>query len=150
MKVIAKNKKARFNYTIEKTFEAGIVLSGNEIKSIRQGHVSIEESFVKIDYKGNVNVINMFIKRYENAHSVSVIEERASRRLLLHKKEITKIKQSLNEMGFTLVPTKVYYKGNLVKVEIALAKGKKVHDKRQALKEKDIKLHMDKAIKNRF
>lgn len=150
MKVIAKNKKARFNYTIEKTFEAGIVLNGNEIKSIRQGHVSIEESFVKIDYKGNVNVINMFIKRYENAHSVSVIEERASRRLLLHKKEITKIKQSLNEMGFTLVPTKVYYKGNLVKVEIALAKGKKVHDKRHALKEKDIKLHMDKAIKNRF
>lgn len=150
MKVIASNKKARFNYNLEKTFEVGLVLKGSEIKSIRLGHISLDESFVKIRTDMQLYIHNMYIKHYEYAHSVEKYDERMARRLLMHKKEIKKLNQEVKEQGYTLVPTKMYFKGNIVKLEIALAKGKKNYDKRQTLKERDIKRDIDKQIKANY
>lgn len=149
-KLICKNKKARFDYEILKTMEAGIVLTGNEIKSIRLGHVNLKDSFAKININNEVMLSNMFIGNYQLSHIVSKQEERASRKLLLHKYEIRKLKQQIDQERLTLVPLSLYFKYNRVKVELALCRGKRVHDKRQAIKERDVKREMDKAIKNRL
>lgn len=149
-KLICKNKKARFDYEILKTMEAGIVLTGNEIKSIRLGHVNLKDSFAKININNEVMLSNMFIGNYQLSHIVSKQDERASRKLLLHKYEIRKLKQQINQERLTLVPLSLYFKYNRVKVELALCRGKRVHDKRQAIKERDVKREMDKAIKNRL
>ncbi len=147
-KLICKNKKARFDYEILKTMEAGIVLTGNEIKSIRLGHVNLKDSFAKININNEVMLSNMFIGNYQLSHIVSKQDERASRKLLLHKYEIRKLKQQIDQERLTLVPLSLYFKSNRVKVELALCRGKRVHDKRQAIKERDVKREMDKAIKN--
>lgn len=149
-KLICKNKKARFDYEILKTMEAGIVLTGNEIKSIRLGHVNLKDSFAKINVNNEVMLSNMFIGNYQLSHIVSKQDERASRKLLLHKYEIRKLKQQIDQERLTLVPLSLYFKSNRVKVELALCRGKRVHDKRQAIKERDVKREMDKAIKNRL
>lgn len=149
-KLICKNKKARFDYEILKTMEAGIVLTGNEIKSIRLGHVNLKDSFAKININNEVMLSNMFIGNYQLSHIVSKQDERASRKLLLHKYEIKKLKQQIDQERLTLVPLSLYFKYNRVKVELALCRGKRVHDKRQAIKERDVKREMDKAIKNRL
>lgn len=149
-KLICKNKKARFDYEILKTMEAGIVLTGNEIKSIRLGHVNLKDSFAKININNEVMLSNMFIGNYQLSHIVSKQDERASRKLLLHKYEIKKLKQQIDQERLTLVPLSLYFKSNRVKVELALCRGKRVHDKRQAIKERDVKREMDKAIKNRL
>lgn len=149
-KLICKNKKARFDYEILKTMEAGIVLTGNEIKSIRLGHVNLKDSFAKININNEVMLSNMFIGNYQLSHIVSKQDERASRKLLLHKYEIRKLKRQINQERLTLVPLSLYFKYNRVKVELALCRGKRVHDKRQAIKERDVKREMDKAIKNRL
>lgn len=149
-KLICKNKKARFDYEILKTMEAGIVLTGNEIKSIRLGHVNLKDSFAKININNEVMLSNMFIGNYQLSHIVSKQDERASRKLLLHKYEISKLKQQIDQERLTLVPLSLYFKYNRVKVELALCRGKRVHDKRQAIKERDVKREMDKAIKNRL
>lgn len=149
-KLICKNKKARFDYEILKTMEAGIVLTGNEIKSIRLGHVNLKDSFAKININNEVVLSNMFIGNYQLSHIVSKQDERASRKLLLHKYEIRKLKQQIDQERLTLVPLSLYFKSNRVKVELALCRGKRVHDKRQAIKERDVKREMDKAIKNRL
>ncbi len=149
-KLICKNKKARFDYEILKTMEAGIVLTGNEIKSIRLGHVNLKDSFAKININNEVMLSNMFIGNYQLSHIVSKQDERASRKLLLHKYEIRKLKQQIDQERLTLVPLSLYFKSNRVKVELALCRGKRVHDKRQAIKERDVKREMDKAIKNRL
>lgn len=149
-KLICKNKKARFDYEILKTMEAGIVLTGNEIKSIRLGHVNLKDSFAKININNEVMLYNMFIGNYQLSHIVSKQDERASRKLLLHKYEIRKLKQQIDQERLTLVPLSLYFKYNRVKVELALCRGKRVHDKRQAIKERDVKREMDKAIKNRL
>lgn len=149
-KSICKNKKARFDYEILKTMEAGIVLTGNEIKSIRLGHVNLKDSFAKININNEVMLSNMFIGNYQLSHIVSKQDERASRKLLLHKYEIRKLKQQIDQERLTLVPLSLYFKYNRVKVELALCRGKRVHDKRQAIKERDVKREMDKAIKNRL
>lgn len=149
-KLICKNKKARFDYEILKTMEAGIVLTGNEIKSIRLGHVNLKDSFAKININNEVMLSNMFIGNYQLSHIISKQDERASRKLLLHKYEIRKLKQQIDQERLTLVPLSLYFKYNRVKVELALCRGKRVHDKRQALKERDVKREMDKAIKNRL
>ena len=149
-KLICKNKKARFDYEILKTMEAGIVLTGNEIKSIRLGHVNLKDSFAKININNEVMLSNMFIGNYQLSHIVSKQDERASRKLLLHKYEIRKLKQQIDQERLTLVPLSLYFKYNRVKVELALCRGKRVHDKRQAIKERDVKREMDKAIKNRL
>lgn len=149
-KLICKNKKARFDYEILKTMEAGIVLTGNEIKSIRLGHVNLKDSFAKININNEVMLSNVFIGNYQLSHIVSKQDERASRKLLLHKYEIRKLKQQIDQERLTLVPLSLYFKSNRVKVELALCRGKRVHDKRQAIKERDVKREMDKAIKNRL
>lgn len=149
-KLICKNKKARFDYEILKTMEAGIVLTGNEIKSIRLGHVNLKDSFAKININNEVMLSNMFIGNYQLSHIVSKQDERASRKLLLHKYEIRKLKQQIDQERLTLVPLSLYFKYNRVKVELALCRGKRVHDKRQAIKERDVKREMYKAIKNRL
>lgn len=149
-RLICKNKKARFDYEIIKTYEAGIVLTGNEIKSIRLGHVNLKDSFAKINVNNEVMLSNMFIGNYNYAHSVCKQDERCSRKLLLHKSEIRHLKQEVEQNRYTLIPLSLYYKHDLVKVELAICKGKKIHDKRQAIKERDLKREMDKAIKNRI
>lgn len=151
MKVIANNKKVYHDYTVEKTYEAGIVLRGVEIKSVRSGHVNLTDSYAKIDHKGEVYIVNMHISKYTNRHYVdNNLDERSSRKLLLHKDEIRKIRSALAEKGYSLVPTKIYLSKNRAKVEIALVKGKKNHDKRQSLKEKDQKREMEKVMKNKW
>jgi SsrA-binding protein len=151
MKVIANNKKVYHDYSVEKTYEAGIVLRGVEIKSVRSGHVNLTDSYAKIDVKGEVYIVNMHISKYTNRHYVdNNLDERSSRKLLLHKEEIKKIKSALAEKGYSLVPTKIYLSKNRAKIEIALVKGKKNHDKRQSLKEKDQKREMEKVMKNKW
>ena len=147
MKILAQNKKAYHDYFIEDAYEAGIVLQGTEIKSVRKGSVNLKDSFIRI--KDNEAFIeNMHIAPYEQGNIFNH-EPRRTRKLLLHKKEILKLAKEVKEGGYTIVPTKVYFdKGSKAKVEIALAKGKKLFDKRQSLKEKDAKRDIEKSLKN--
>jgi len=136
MKTIATNKKAHFEYFIEEKYEAGIALEGSEVKSVREGSVSLADSFVF--FKGNEAYINnMYIKTYVNTSSYKPDEKRA-RKLLLHKAEIVKLASKVKEKGKTVVPLKIYLDKNLVKVEIALCAGKHNYDKREVIKKRDI------------
>lgn len=134
-KLIANNKKAYFDYFIEEKYEAGIVLHGTEVKSLRQGKCSIKESYIQI-INGEVFVINMNITPYEKGNIFNKDPLRV-RKLLLHKSEINKLLGKTKEKGVAIVPLKVYFKGSLVKIEIGLAKGKKLYDKRQDIAKKD-------------
>lgn len=133
----AQNKKAFFDYFILDEYEAGIELVGTEVKSVRLGKVSIKEALVRI-MKNEVFILNMHIKSYDYGNIYNVSETRP-RKLLLNRKEIEKLKEKTKEKGFTIVPLSIYPKGRYVKVKIALAKGKKLYDKRQSLKEKEQK-----------
>ena len=144
-KMIANNKKARFDYFIEDTFEAGISLHGTEVKSLRMGKCSIKESFVRIE-KGEVYVYNMHISPYEKGNIFNRDPLRV-KKLLLHKYEINKIAGQIAQKGYTLVPLNVYFKGSLVKVEIGLARGKKLYDKRQDIAKKDQRREAEKQFK---
>ena len=135
MKVINVNKKARFNYEILDTYEAGLSLTGSEIKSIRNNDVSINEAFVVIR-KNEAFVINMHIDNYKFTASYKPDPDR-TRKLLLHKQEIKKILQRIKLEKLTVVALRVYLKGNYAKLEIGLGKGKKLHDKREAIKKRD-------------
>ena len=130
-RLIANNKKAYHDYFIEDTYEAGIELAGTEVKSMRMGKCSIKESFIQIEH-GEVFVYGMHISPYEKGNIFNKDPLR-TRKLLLHQYEIRKIAAKIAEKGFTLVPLKVYFKGSLVKVEIGIAKGKKLYDKRQTI-----------------
>lgn len=132
-----KNKKAYFNYFIDEEYEAGIALTGTEIKSVRNGSVNIKDSYVRIKNK-EIFIINMYVAKYENG-SIFNHDEYRERKLLLHKREITKIKDKVERDGYTLIPLKVYFVKNKAKVLIGLCRGKKLHDKRESLKEKDLK-----------
>ena len=145
VKQIANNKKAYHEYFIEKTYEAGIELVGTEVKSLRMGKCSIKEADVHIK-GGEVYVVGMHITPYEKGNIFNKDPLR-QRRLLLHKQEIRSLAQALKEKGYTLVPLRVYLKGSLVKVEIGLAKGKKLYDKRESLKQKEDKREADRAVK---
>ncbi|MBQ3512582.1 MAG: SsrA-binding protein SmpB [Lachnospiraceae bacterium] len=134
-KLIANNKKAYFDYFIEETFEAGIELHGTEVKSLRMGHCSIKESFIEVD-NGEVFIHQMHISPYEKGNIFNKDPLRV-KKLLLHKREINKILGQSKIKGYTVVPLKVYFKGSLVKVEIALARGKKLYDKRESIAKKD-------------
>ena len=136
IKIIAKNKKAFFDYTIEDKYEAGIVLLGSEVKSIRAGNVHIKESYVTIQ-NGEVFLIGCRISEYKNASKLNH-EPLRQKKLLLHKRQIDKLHGKLNEKGLTLIPTKIYIKNNLVKMELGLGKGKRKYDKRESIKRKDI------------
>lgn len=135
VKLIANNKKAYHDYFMEDTYEAGIALHGTEVKSLRMGKCSIKEAFVKVD-KGEVYVYNMHISPYEKGNIFNK-EPLRVRKLLLHKSEIRKMVGSITQKGYTIVPLKVYLKGSYVKVEIGLARGKKLYDKRQDIAKKD-------------
>ena len=147
MKLIANNKKAFHDYFIEDTYEAGIVLHGTEVKSLRAGHCSIKESFVRIE-NGEVIIYGMHINPYEKGNIFNKDPLRP-RKLLLHKKEIWKLLGKMKEKGYTLVPLQVYFKEGKAKVEIGLAKGKKLYDKRQDIAKKDQKREAQRDFKVR-
>ena len=145
VKLIANNKKAWHDYFIEETFEAGIALHGTEVKSLRMGKCSVKESFVRIE-KGEVYVYNMHISPYEKGNIFNKDPLR-TRKLLLHKSEIRKMTGAIAQKGYTIVPLKVYLKGSLVKVEIGLARGKKLYDKRQDIAKKDQRREAERNYK---
>lgn len=147
IKLIAQNKKARHDFFIEQTFEAGIELKGTEVKSVRQGKVNLKDSYAEVK-NGELLLYNMHISPYENANMFNVDSKR-TRRLLLHRYEINRLTGAVNQKGYSIVPLKVYLKGSLVKIEIALAKGKKVYDKRADIAKKDAKRQMARAIKEK-
>jgi len=148
MKIICTNKKASFEYFILDKFEAGIKLKGTEIKSIRAGKCNINDAYVIIK-NGKVYILNMHIAKYENGNIFNHDELR-TRELLLNKHEINKLVTKVKLDGLTLVATKAYFKDALVKIEIALAKGKKTEDKRQSIKERDTNREIEKKYKNRI
>lgn len=147
MKIITTNKSASFEYFIEEKYEAGIVLEGNEIKSLRQNSVNMNDSFCFVR-GNNISVKNMHIALYDKSDAFSTKDTRRDRKLLLHKSEIAKIAGKINRQGYTLVPLKLYFKDSLVKMEIALCKGKHTYDKKQSIAERDVKRDTDRAIKN--
>ena len=147
MKIIATNKNASFEYFIEEKYEAGIVLQGNEIKSLRLGNVNMNDSFCFLR-EGEVCVKNMHIALYEKSDGFSTRDTRRDRTLLLHNHEIAKIAGKINRQGYTLVPLKLYFKDSLVKIEVALCRGKHTYDKKQTIAERDTKRAVEREIKN--
>ena len=145
IRLIANNKKAFHDYFIEDTFETGISLAGTEVKSLRMGKCSIKEAFVRIE-KGEVCIYGMHISPYEKGNIFNKDPLRV-RTLLLHRYEINKLEGKLKEKGLTLVPLKVYFKDSLVKVEIGLARGKKLYDKRQDIAKKDQRREAERDFK---
>lgn len=146
IKIIATNKKAYHDYFIEDTYEAGIVLVGSEVKSVRLGQVNLKDSYCIVK-GGNLELVNAHISPYEKGSFFNV-DARRTRKLLMHKAEIDKLRGKVEIKGFTLVPTKLYFQQGLVKVEIGLAKGKELHDKRKALADKDMKRSLERQLKN--
>lgn len=140
------NRKVNFDYEIIDTFEAGIVLTGTEIKSIRLGKCNLKDSYAIIK-NNEIFILNMHISQYEQGNRFNH-EETRTRKLLMHKKEILKLRDKLEIEGFTLVPIKLYFKGNKAKLLIGLAKGKKKYDKRESIKKKDIERQIAKDLKN--
>ncbi len=147
IKLIANNKKAYHDYFIEDKYEAGIALAGTEVKSLRMGKCSIKESFIRVDH-GEVMVYGMHISPYEKGNIFNKDPLRP-RKLLLHRSEINKMTGRMAVQGYTLVPLQVYFKGSLVKVEIGLAKGKKLYDKRADIAKKDQRREAEKEFKIR-
>lgn len=148
VKIVSTNRKARHEYFIEDTIEAGIVLTGTEVKSIRQGKVNIKESYASVE-NGEVFIHNMHISPYEqgNIYNVDPIRKR---KLLLHKREIRKLDAQIAQKGYTLVPLSVYIKNGLVKVELAIAKGKKLYDKREAIAKRDAERRMRQHASEKY
>ena len=142
------NRKAKHDYFIEEVYEAGIELTGTEIKSIRDGSANIKDSYgiIKND---EVFILNMFISQYKEGNIFNHNETR-TRKLLLHKKEIKKIKEKLELQGLTLIPLRIYFKKNIAKVELGVCRGKKNYDKRETIKERDIKRNVEKTLKQRY
>lgn len=145
IKLIANNKKAYHDYFIEDKYEAGIVLHGTEVKSLRMGKCSIKESFIRLE-NGEMFIYGMHISPYEKGNIFNRDPLRV-RKLLLHKYQINKIGGKLSQKGYTLVPLQVYFKGHLVKLEIGLAKGKKLYDKRQDIAKKDMRREVERDFK---
>lgn len=145
MKILANNKRVRHEYFLEKKYEAGISLKGVEVKSIRDGKVSIKQAHVS-GYKGELYIYGMHVSVFENAYDKDINPVR-KRKLLLHKKEIDTLIGKASKDGYTIVVNSIYLKDNLIKAEIALAKGKKLYDKRDTLKKRDDNRRMDRALK---
>lgn len=149
MKIINTNRKARHDYFLLDTYEAGIVLTGTEIKSIRVNGVNLKECFVRISNDMQAYIVNLHIAQYKMGNRFNHDETR-ERKLLLHKKEIRKMYQEMKEQSLTIVPTKIYFTKGIVKLEIAMARGKKNYDKREVEKEKDANREIAKAMKNYY
>lgn len=141
------NRKAKFDYTILEEIEAGMVLKGTEVKSIKDGKANIKDSYAIIK-NGEAYLLNMHISEYKEGNIFNH-EETRTRKLLLHKKEILKLRDKVELQGLTLIPLKVYFKKNKAKVLLGLAKGKKTYDKRESIKERDIKRNLEKNYKLR-
>lgn len=148
IKIISKNRAAYFDYEIGETIEAGIALHGMEVKSLRDGQVSLKEAWVSIDDDHQAYLKQAHINLYSHSHlRPGEYQEQRPRKLLLKKHQIEKLEEACNEKGITLVPTKIYFKDRLVKVEIALAKGKKQYDKRERSKEREAERDMARSLK---
>ena len=146
--LIAKNPVARHNYSIEDTIEAGIVLTGTEIKSIRNGKVNLKDSYAIIK-NGEVYIYGMHISPYEHG-SIQNKDPLRDRKLLLNKREINKLIGYIKQKGYSLIPISLYFKGSFVKVELGIGKGKKLYDKREDIAKKEAQLKIERAIKNKF
>ena len=147
VKVVAKNSKAYHDYFVEESFEAGIELAGTEVKSIRLGHVNLKDSFCVVK-DGEMSVIGMHISPYEKGNIFNKDPMR-QRRLLMHKREILRLFARIKQDGYSLIPLSIYFRGPRVKLELGLAKGKKLYDKRDSAAARDAKREMDRAIKSR-
>jgi len=147
VKIVAKNSKAFHDYFIEDRYEAGIELAGTEVKSIRQGNVNLKDSFCIIK-DGEISVLGMHISPYEKGNIFNK-DPRRSRRLLMHKREIMRLFGKIKQDGYSLVPLSIYFKGPYVKLEIGLARGKKLYDKRDSAAKRDAKREIDRAMKSR-
>ncbi|WP_171017439.1 SsrA-binding protein SmpB [Aliarcobacter thereius] len=146
--LLFRNKKAYFDFTILDTVEAGIMLEGSEVKAIREGRVNLKDSFVRI-IKNEIYLLNSHISHLSTAHVTYRPDERRARKLLLHRKQINKMYEKVTKDGITLVCTKLYFNSkNMIKVEVATAQGKKLHDKRESLKEKTLKRETQIALKS--
>ena len=148
MPSLASNRKAFHTYSIEDTFEAGLVLSGHEVKSIRSGQVSLAGAYVSIR-NGEAYLVKAYVGKYKAASNLKDYDENRERKLLLHKNEILRMSNRLNEKGTTLVPIEIYTKKNRLKLKIAVAKGKKQFDKREAIKKKETKRALDRTLRQR-
>ena len=146
MKIISVNKSASFEYFIEDRYEAGVVLEGSEVKSLRKNNCNLSDSFCFIR-NGEVLLKNMHIAVYDKSGAFNTRESRRDRKLLLHKEEIAKISGKVNEKGYTLVPLKIYFSQALVKVEVGLCRGKHTFDKKKSLQEKDLVREKERQIK---
>lgn len=146
-RLVCQNRKASHEYFLDETFEAGLILLGPEVKSLREGRANLVDSYAKIQ-NGEAWLHNMHISPYPFAHHVD-LEPKRPRKLLLNKRELKRLLGKTQERGYALIPLKVYFSGNWAKVEIALARGKRKVDKRRSLKEKELKREMDQAIKKR-
>ena len=146
--LVFKNKKAFHDYEILDTIEAGIVLEGSEVKAVREGRVNLKDSHVRI-IKNEIFVLNLHITHLSTAHAIYRPDERRDRKLLLHRKEIDKLFMKVTKDGITIVPIKLYFNSkNMLKIQIATARGKKLHDKREDLKEKSMKRDIQRTLKN--
>lgn len=143
-----KNRKARHNYNVEETFEAGLALKGTEVKSLRNGNASIGESFAYLQ-DGEVWLRDMYIKPYKHGTHTNH-DERRERKLLLHNREIRELEKAVNRKGYTLVPLKVYFKKGYAKLLLGVAEGKKRHDKREDIKERDMKRELNRKVKGSY
>ena len=148
MQIVANNKKAFFEYFILEKIEAGIQLTGSEVKSLRAGKASIKEAYAETK-KGQLFLINADISNYDKAASYSKIESKRVRKLLVHKKEISKFQGKIEKEGMTIIPLKIYFnKKGIAKIEIAIAKGKKLYDKRESKKKRDWNIQKKRLLKN--
>ena len=145
MKIVATNRKARHEYFIKDTYESGLVLTGTEIKSIRQGKVNLQDSYVSI-INNEAFIVNMHIAQYDQGNRFNH-EETRTRKLLLHKREIQKLNKATQQQGYTIIPLSLYLSKGLAKLEIAVAEGKKLYDKRQSEKERSIKRELQKEYR---
>ncbi len=147
-KVIAQNKKAFHDYAIEDSYETGLVLTGTEIKSVRKGSVNLKDSHVRIDQNGEAYVMNMHISPFEQGNRYNQDPTR-SRKLLMHKKEVMRLYGLVKQQGYALVPTRLYIKNGFAKLEVALAKGKKIYDKRQDIAKKTAQREIERAFREK-
>lgn len=148
MKVIAKNRKANFDYHIEETFEAGIVLTGTEIKSIRQGKVNIKDSYARVD-RGELFLVGMHISPFEQGNRFNVDSTR-TRKLLMHRKEIDKLLGQMKLKGLTLIPLNIHLRNGFAKIQLGIGRGKKLYDKRQNAAKRDANREIQRKVKEQY
>ena len=147
-KTLAKNRKARFEYEIQKTMEVGIALQGTEVKSIRAGQINLAESYCRVDDNLQIYLMNAHISQYDfgNRHNHDPLRPKC---LLLHRSEIRRLYGQVKEQGLTLIPLKIYLKGGIIKMELALGRGKKLYDKRQTMKKQDAQRDVERVLNER-